>query len=343
MKLCKLLNYTRSLSPSKAAFFYKTKDCDFKPLQTELGKYSGQKASHSDAYSGNGEVKNVAPQDLAYANIQTLDCCYVPPDVNEIFCRFSLIAKANSLEPEICSDAKVRRWLSLFAQNYKSAGGYDELARRYCKNILLGTWLWRNQRSVPTSIEVLTSNGNVYLVENVNDLDWRANWPEQNQAILDGLVAEMAAALSDPKQFWHVNITAKLQTTFMQEIYPSQEFEIEKTDDSPSRLYATALCENGERTACFHSFKIGAAIQMIDDWWGSEDNYPLRVHEYGADKRNCIAQRHPVFKKDFYYLIQFLAVYIRQLRNCAAIPPEIHYVMAVLIKGGVFPHGSKKS
>lgn len=341
MKPCKLLRFVRSLSPSKAVFFYKSKDSDFNPLTTELARIAGQKASRSEAYKGNGELKNVAPQDLAFANPQAVDCCYVPPGINELCCRFSLIVKANSLEPEVCSDAKVRRWFGQFAQNYKTAGGYHELARRYCMNLLLGTWLWRNQRSVPTSVEILTSNGNCYLVDNIGNLGWQDTWPEQDITTLDGLAQEMAAALSDPRQYWHAEVTAKLQNTFVQEIYPSQEFEIDKADDAPSRRYATTVCEDGQHAACFHSFKVGAAIQMIDDWWGEGNDYPLRIHEYGADKRNCIAQRHPVLKNDFYYLMKRLAIYIRQLRNCRDIPAEAHYLMAVLIKGGMFQAGSQ--
>jgi len=43
MQLPRHLSYTRSLSPSKAVFFYKTLESAFEPLQIEQNKLVGQK------------------------------------------------------------------------------------------------------------------------------------------------------------------------------------------------------------------------------------------------------------------------------------------------------------
>ena len=176
MELCKQLSYERSLHPGKAVFYYKTKSSEFEPLEVETSKIRGQKSSYSEAFSANGAPKNLQPQDLSFSNPVTLESCYVPPLVNEVCCRFSLRVLANSLEPAICSDDKVRQQLKELAASYKQVGGYGELARRYSKNILSGRWLWRNQQSPRIEVEVVTSNDNTYSVINGHLYDWHANW-----------------------------------------------------------------------------------------------------------------------------------------------------------------------
>ena len=158
MELCNILKYDRSLYPSKAVFFYKTADSDFVPLEADVNKIRGSKSGFTEAFTPQFLPKNISPQDLTHNNILTLEECYVPPNVEHIFCRFSLRVQANSLAPSGCSDPEVFSLLKELATIFKECGGYKELATRYCRNILLGTWLWRNQNTGNTQIEIKTSN-----------------------------------------------------------------------------------------------------------------------------------------------------------------------------------------
>lgn len=343
MKLCKQLNYVRSLSPGKAIFFYKTLESDFVPLQVEVNKIAGQKSSFSEAYDGSGNYKNTAPQDLAFANPHTIDACYIPPNIKEVYCRFSLRVEANSLEPRVCIDPKVKKWLEKLATQYKNSNGYDELACRYCINILMGAWLWRNQHTGGTRIEVLTSSGNTYVIEDARRLSWHSNWQSQDDEVLKQLTKEFSQALSDPKVFWFIEVTATLKTSFCQEIHPSQRFTDNVEQGESSKQLSTVTCTDGKEVACFHAEKIGAALQLIDDWWHIEADKRLRTHEYGADKQNLISQRHPSKHNDFYSLVIRAAVYIRYMKrhnlSDDKTSKDIHYVMAVLLKGGLFQKG----
>ena len=347
MKLCNQLSYVRSLSPGKAVFFYKTSSSDFMPLQIEVTKISGQKSGFSEAYGKNASIKNLEPQDLAYRNPHTVDMCYVPPNINELFCRFSLRVEANSLEPTNCNDRKVRQWLSRLAENYKKNSGYDELAKRYTMNLLMGAWLWRNQHTNGTKIEVVTSNGNSYVIDDARLLSWNGRWRDKDKECLDELSKEFSAALSDPSIYWNIDVTATLKTSFCQEVHPSQKFTEKVQQGESSRQYATTIDPKSEQYAvCFQSVKIGAALSFIDDWWNDEGDKRLRVHEYGADKDYLIAQRHPMTKKDFYSLIEKTALFVRYLKRNSLedktkISNDIHYVMAVLCKGGMFQRGNK--
>ena len=86
MELCKHLSYSRSLSPGKAVFFYKTADSDFVPLRVETARVVGQKSGYSEGFDANFQPKNVERYELAYGNPQTIEACYVPPNIGELYC-----------------------------------------------------------------------------------------------------------------------------------------------------------------------------------------------------------------------------------------------------------------
>lgn len=344
MELCTHLKYCRSISPGKAVFFYKTPQSDFVPLRIEVTKINGQKSSYSEGFDAHLQPKNTHHYELAYGNPHTVEVCYVPPDVEEIFCRFSLRVEANSLKPYICSDPDVLNIMLKLALAYQKCGGYKELALRYCMNLLMGTWLWRNRYTQGTQIEIQTSLNTSYSIPDCCCLSWSAPWPENGQKLLELLKDEMAEALSKPNVFWFAEVTARMKTSFCQEIFPSQKF-IEKVVgyDVASRQFATAECVNGEHAACISPQKIGAALQRIDDWWSNDAEEPLRVHEYGADHERLTACRHPLSGRDFYHLLARADLMLNELEvqkiKKDLLSGELHYLMAVLIKGGLFQKG----
>ena len=343
MELCKHLSYSRSLSPGKAVFFYQTADSDFVPLRVETARVVGQKSGYSEGFDANFQPKNVERYELAYGNPQTIEACYVPPNIGELYCRFSLRVEANSLSPDLCSDPGVVKTLKQLAGLYQEHGGYIELARRYSRNLLMGTWLWRNRHNQGTRIEVKTSQGSHFAIEDVRHLDWFSEWPAPAEAQLNQLAAEMAIALSRRDIFWFVDITAVMKTGFCQEIFPSQRFtERPDNHDEPSKKLATVECIDGQLAACLHAQKVGAALQQIDDWWAEDAEQPLRVHQYGADSKNLTSMRHPVSGLDFYHLLGRADEFLELMSSSPAsslLPGEIHYLMAVLTKGGLFQKG----
>lgn len=101
-------------------------------------------------------------------------------------------------------------------------------------------------------------------------------------------------------------------------------------------------CTNGNSAVVFHSVKIGAAIQLIDDWWSGENAKCLRVHEYGADQDYWLALRPPASKIDFYSLLKRVPEFLKELelakeQNDIQITPQVYYLFAIFIKGGLFP------
>ncbi|MCG3726958.1 type I-F CRISPR-associated protein Csy3 [Vibrio cincinnatiensis] len=339
MELCSQMNYVRSLSSGKACFYYLENE-RLRSLQVDRTHLRAPKAAYSEAFSGDFKAKNLAPQDLAYSNPQFIEECYVPPDVNNIYCSFSLRIRANSLAPEVCADIDVRVILQRLAETYQRLGGYRELANRYAKNLLMGTWLWRNRECRNISIEVKTEQQQ-WQIDDIRYLEWNGDWEDDAALALNGLSEYLTKALSDKTHYFNIDVRAKLTVGWGDEIYPSQEFLDVKVVGHPSKQLAKVLID-GEESVSFHAQKVGAAIQLIDDWWAEDADKPLRVNEYGADKEYVIARRHVVDKRDFYSLIRRAEEFLEVMNTSGEIPNDVHFVMAVLVKGGVFSGASKK-
>jgi len=342
MELCNSLKYNRSLYPGKAVFFYKSSSCDFIPLEAEVAYIRGKKSSFAEGFNPDSTPKNSAPQDLSFSNPLAIEECYVPPNVEVIYCRFSLRVEANSLKPAVCNNREVLDLLQELASVFKSIRGYKELALRYVKNLLIGTWLWRNQNSGDTEIIIKTSLNNIYKIENTRFLTWDSQWPAKDTKVLEELSAELEEALSDPNIFWAADITAKIKTNFCQEIFPSQPLLDAGEKEKLKKQLSKVECTDGNSAVVFHRVKVGAAIQLIDDWWSDESSKCLRVHEYGADQDYWVALRPPASKMDFYSLLKKAPEFLKELeltkeQSDLRIAPQIYYLFAVFIKGGLFP------
>lgn len=338
MELTNLLKYERSLFPSKAVFYYKTDDCEFVPLEAEISRIQGPKADFTEGFDNKFNAKSGAAQDLAYINPLVMEECYVPPNIEHIYCQFSLRVQANSAEPTMCNNLETFNLLKEFAHLFKEQDGYQELAERYCKNILLGSWLWRNQNTGNTEVTIKTSSGAVYCISNTRKVAWDSKWSPKDLQVLKSLTGEFLKALTEKTFYWHADIIAKMEVSFCQEIYPSQIL-ISKADQNQSeatKQFVKVKCVDGRRAVSFNSVKIGAALQFIDDWWKDSFDKRLRVHEFGADKQLGIAHRTPESGVSFYSLIVKLEQYIALLEAKKPISPDIYYLMSVLIKGGMF-------
>ncbi|MBF4366115.1 type I-F CRISPR-associated protein Cas7f/Csy3, partial [Vibrio anguillarum] len=202
--------------------------------------------------------------------------------------------------------------------------GYSELAHRYAKNILLGTWIWRNRECRKLTIEVKTSDSETVIIENAARLSWYGHWDEASTECLEKLTAYLTRALSDSSEYFYMDVKAKIGVGWGDEIYPSQEFLDSREDGVPTKQLATVELLSGKETVAFHGQKVGAALQSIDDWWHEDADKPLRVNEYGADREYVIARRHVTFKNDFYQLLRNTENWIESMTATQTIPNDVH-------------------
>ncbi|MBF4327761.1 type I-F CRISPR-associated protein Cas7f/Csy3, partial [Vibrio anguillarum] len=56
-----------------------------------------------------------------------------------------------------------------------------------------------------------------------------------------------------------------------------------------------------------------------------------------------IARRHVTFKNDFYQLLRNTENWIESMTATQTIPNDVHFIMSVLIKGGLFNCSKSKS
>jgi len=88
-----------------------------------------------------------------------------------------------------------------------------------------------------------------------------------------------------------------------------------------------------------HSQKIGNALRTIDTWYPALDDVttgPIAVEPYGAVTNLGKAYRNPKDKADFFTLFDRFAC-----GEDLSSKDDKHYVMAVLVRGGVFGESGK--
>ena len=117
-----------------------------------------------------------------------------------------------------------------------------------------------------------------------------------------------------------------------QEVFPSQELILDKSQSKKSKtLYSV------DGVAGIHSQKLGNAVRTIDTWHSDvKELGPIAVEPYGSVTTHGKACRQPRDRQDFYSLLDDWLLKDK--------PPELeqqHFVMATLIRGGVFGDSSK--
>ena len=268
-------------------------------------------------------------------NLQTVDVAALPPQADTLKVQFTLRVLGGAGTPSACNSAPYQAKLLAIVQGYVQQHGFAELARRYAANLANGRFLWRNRvgaESVEVTVEQM-QNGkaekswcfdalalNTRALTAVNNKVNELN--ELGQAITAGLAGTAHVLLQ---------ITAFVRQGAGQEVFPSQELILDKGCAGKSK---TMYQVGG--VAAIHSQKIGNAIRTIDTWYeGADELGPIAVEPYGSVTTQGKAYRQPKQKMDFYTLLDNWLLKDQ-------VPPveQQHFVMAVLIRGGVFGDAS---
>ena len=267
-------------------------------------------------------------------NLQTVDVATLPSDADTLRVRFTLRVLAGAGTPSACNSAPYQAKLLSTVKGYVEANGFTELAQRYAANLANGRFLWRNRvgaESVQIIVEQL-KDGKAQKSWSFNALalDMRAlaaiNSEVQSlgQTIANGLAG---------KEHVLLQVSAFVRVGAGQEVFPSQELILDKGSSKKSKtLYAVG------GVAGMHSQKIGNAIRSIDTWYeGAEEQGPIAVEPYGSVTTQGKAYRQPKQKMDFYTLLDNWLLKDQ-------VPPleQQHFVMAVLVRGGVFGDAGKE-
>lgn len=332
-----VLAFERKLDPSDAVF--------------HAGRWDDRSQSHAwqpvtvRAKSVRGTISNrlkAKDQDPAKLdaaienpNLQTVDVAALPADADTLKVQFTLRVLGGAGTPSACNSAAYQAKLLDTVQGYVQQHGFGELARRYAANLANGRFLWRNRagaEQVEVTVEQM-QNGQAAHTWSFDALalNTRAVGAINTEAkSLDELGQAMAAGLAG-SQHVLLRITAFVRQGAGQEVFPSQELILDKDSAGKSKtLYHV------DGVAAIHSQKIGNAIRTIDTWYeGAEELGPIAVEPYGSVTTQGKAYRQPKQKLDFYTLLDNWL-----LKDQVPPAEQQHFVMAVLIRGGVFGDAS---
>jgi CRISPR-associated protein Csy3 len=269
-------------------------------------------------------------------NLQIVDSCSLGVEQDTLCMQFTLKILGNVGIPSACNDTEFQRNLLDAAKSYGEEYGFKELGLRYAISLASGRFFWRNRvGSDALEIIVRDSSTNTHWIFDgyaypIRDFDC-------NDQRVQDLGDRIASVLSSSEGYLLLEIESYAKLGKSQEVYPSEELILGRSKNQQEKskvLYQV----NGQ--AAMHSQKIGNALRTIDTWYpevSENDIGPIAVEPYGAVTTMGKAFRNPTTKKDFYTLFEKFA-----LGEKLHSPEDEHYVMAILVRGGVFGESSKE-
>lgn len=272
---------------------------------------------------------------ITTANIQTIDSAYLQPTEDTLKVNFTLKVLSGVQYPSACNNKTRYKEIVDMCNKYINKESFKELAKRYALNIANGRYLWKN-RVGAEKIEVKVSVGGEIGKEGKKEWTFNAyKYSLKGFDTVDKGVEELAQIINDTlcgiRDFVIINVTASALIGKGQEVYPSEELIPDRKKDSKTGQKSKILYEeNGY--AALHSQKIGNAIRTIDTWYPEykEVGMPIAVEPYGTVASLAQAYRGGN-GKDFYKLFDTWSRG-KELDT----KEDEDYVMAVLIRGGVF-------
>ncbi|RMX06659.1 type I-F CRISPR-associated protein Csy3 [Corticibacter populi] len=263
-------------------------------------------------------------------NLQTVDVATLPADADTLKVSFTLRVLPGTGTPSACNNADYQAKLKATVDGYVQANGFGELAKRYAHNLANGRFLWRNRQGAEqVRIDIAK------IEQGKAAQSWRfdalalglRNFEAGSAAAdRDALAALIAKGLAGDEHVL-LQITAYVRAGAGQEVFPSQELILERgRGDKSKTLYHV------NDVAAIHSQKLGNAIRTVDDWYeGAGELGPIAVEPYGSVTTQGKAYRQPKQKQDFYNLLDDWI-----LKDKVPALEQQHFVVAVLIRGGVF-------
>jgi CRISPR-associated protein Csy3 len=267
-------------------------------------------------------------------NLQKVDSCALGENQDTLCVNFTLKVLGGIEKPSASNGKIFNEFYPKVAQEYVERTGFKELAQRYATNIANARFLWRNRVGAEKIEVVVKINNEQELTFNAKDFS--LNKFDSTDSKLQTLANKIAEALSGKSEFLLLNISAYALVGAAQEVYPSEELVLDKGKGDKSKILYHV-----NEVAALHSQKIGNAIRTIDTWYAEfaqNGNNPIAAEPYGAVTNLGKAFRNPKDKSDFFTLFDRFA-----LGEKLANENEEHYVMSILVRGGVFGQSGKEA
>lgn len=334
--IASVLAFEKKLVPSDGYMYgttWENRDTS-SPLQLIEKSVRGTIANRLKPAIQNDPVKLNA--EVEKANLQTVDACALAPEQDTLKLHFTLKILGGIQNPSACNNALFKQSYTAAVADYIQREQFSELGRRYATNLANARFLWRNRvgaENIEVRINALNNNAQSEWIFDAAELSTRDF--QTDNANISSLGERIATALASENDYLMLEINCFVQVGKAQDVYPSEELVLGKGKKSKI-LYSV------NDIAAMHSQKIGNALRSIDTWYPEfEDKLasagPIAIEPYGAVTNLGKAYRTPKDKQDFYTHFDRFA----RGEKLEHIEDE-HYVMAVLVRGGVFGESEKE-
>lgn len=272
--------------------------------------------------------------EIQKANLQTVDSASLDESNDTLVVTWSGKVLPFTGKPNVCNDQDYQQALVSTVNSYLDGEGVSELARRYATNIANARWLWRNRvgaQSIKVEVSCDIDGQQQQLSFDAKSIPLHSfdQGSDANSDNINKLASLIERGLTGDA-FVILYVKAFAIMGYGQEVYPSQELVLDTGKTKSKILYSV----NGK--AGMHSQKVSNAIRTIDDWYPNAE-FPIAIEPYGAVTTMGTAFRQPKDKMDFYSLFDNWV-----LKGEAPSIEQQHYVMGVLIRGGVFGASGKE-
>ena len=303
---------------------------------------------------------NNNPKNGDAANIQRTESAKTSPHAIGLAVEFSLRTIAAEQLLFSCSDMQYRAALEAFVRRYFVRGveEFEEVCRRYARNILNGRWLWRNRVLGEAVIEA-QSGAKTYTGQGSRTRDF-ADYTADERGLADDVIATGFIGSARTS----VTVTGRILFGFQGEleVFPSQNMVTNKPEGFARSLYKVDMIarkdmleivagarKGGEDAgefaadmidmgrAALRDQKIGNAIRTIDTWYPKCDGTPIPIEPNGAN-----LEKNMLFRTDRTSEAKHLLAVIDEMQPGGEFDPRAAYLIALLVRGGVFSEGSKK-
>ncbi|WP_407579334.1 type I-F CRISPR-associated protein Csy3 [Citrobacter koseri] len=326
VKTASVLAFERKLATSDAMMYAGNWQSDhWQPIEIQEKAVRGtisnrlKNAISSDPAKLDAEIQK--------ANLQRVDIAALPADADTLKVVFTLRVLGNLSTPSVCNDMAYQDALQQVIDGYINEYGFGELARRYATNLANGRFLWRNRIGAEQIQVNVAASGQEWIF---NSHNYSLREFEQEDASLSQLAAIIEKGLSG-QEWVMLTVEAQVRLGAGQEVFPSQELVLDSNSSKSRVLYQVS------GVAGIHSQKIGNALRTVDTWHPKvEELGAIAVEPYGSVTSRGVACRQPKDKMDFYTLLDNWVT--------KGMKPDVaqqHYVMAVLVRGGVFGEKSE--
>lgn len=260
-----------------------------------------------------------------------------------------------------CGEELYRRALDGFIDRFfrRDVPEFEEVCRRYARNILNGRWLWRNRMLGEVSVEAICEEAKRTYVSEGSRLRDFLEYTENEKRLAEDVIATGLVGSAAPV----ANITGRVLFGFAGEVevFPSQNMVTSKPKGFARSLYKVDMIarkdlfrimgtarNDGEDAgefmadmidmgrAALRDQKIGNAIRTIDTWYPDCDGTPIPVEPNGAN-----LEKNVLYRKNKGTGARDLLARIDEIAPSDTFNPDAAYLIALLVRGGVFSEGEK--